>query len=34
MRSYRFIGECYIDGIMDGEAFKTPGRGLEDIDLV
>jgi hypothetical protein len=29
-----FIGECYIDGIMDGEAFKTPGQGLEDIGLV
>jgi hypothetical protein len=32
--SYHFIGECYIDGIMDGEAFKTPGQGLEDIGLV
>jgi len=33
-RTYHFIGECYIDGIMDGEALKNQGQLLEDIGLV
>ena len=32
--TYHFIGECYIDGIMDGEAFENQGQELEDINLV
>lgn len=32
--SYHFIGECYIDGIMDGEAFKMQGKGIEEFDIV
>jgi hypothetical protein len=31
---YHFIGECYIDGIMDGEAFRNHGQRLEDGGLV
>jgi hypothetical protein len=34
MGSYHFIGECYIDGIMDGQAFNDQGQGLEVIGLV
>ena len=25
---YHFVGECYVDGIMDGEVFE--GYGTED----
>lgn len=32
--TYHFIGECYIDRIMDGEAFKNQGQELENITLV
>lgn len=25
---YEFVGECYVDGIMDGEAVEAMRRGL------
>ncbi|KAK3985494.1 HET-domain-containing protein [Cladorrhinum sp. PSN332] len=34
---YHLIGQCYLHGIMDGEAIETPlqkGFGLEDIRIV
>lgn len=31
---YRFIGECYVDGIMNGEVVADEERGLRDLDLV
>lgn len=33
---YHFVGECYIDGIMDGEAFQeyqSRGTKLEEFRL-
>lgn len=32
--SYRFVGECYIDGIMHGEVMADNGLELVDLDLV
>lgn len=31
---YKLIGECYLDGIMDGEAWKLSDHVVEDISLV
>jgi hypothetical protein len=30
----RFIGECYVHGIMDGEALKFPGFQTQEIKVV
>lgn len=32
--SYRFVGECYIDGIMHGEVMADSNLGIVDLDLV
>lgn len=31
---YKFVGECYLDGMMDGEAWKLSDHVVEDISLV
>lgn len=31
---YQLVGECYLDGMMDGEAWKLSDRAVEDISLV
>jgi hypothetical protein len=31
---YRLIGECYVDGIMNGEAFDMKGKKMEYFALV
>lgn len=31
---YQLIGECYLDGMMDGEAWKLSGHVVGDISLV
>lgn len=31
---YQLVGECYVDGIMDGEAWRLSDHFLEDIRLV
>ena len=31
---YQFIGECYVHGIMDGEAKESNSLVLEEITLV
>jgi hypothetical protein len=32
--AYRLVGECYIHGLMYGEALDLPGFILQDIELV
>lgn len=31
---YQLVGECYLDGMMDGEAWKLSDHVVEDISLV
>lgn len=31
---YQLVGECYLDGMMDGEAWKLGDHVVEDISLV
>jgi len=31
---YEMIGECYVHGIMNGEAFERDGLASEDVYLV
>lgn len=32
-KTYRLIGECYVHGIMNGEAFHISGASIVDLDL-
>lgn len=32
--SYQLVGECYVHGIMNGEAMQMTGLEMRDIDLV
>ena len=32
--SFRLVGECYVHGIMDGEAAARKGDRLEEICIV
>lgn len=34
MKHYRFVGECYIHGIMHGEVVVSPHCKEETIELV
>ena len=34
---YKYVGECYVDGVMDGEAIEATNRGefeIQDILLM
>ena len=32
--SYRFVGDCYLDGYMDGQAVNDPEHEVKDVVLV
>lgn len=31
-RGFKYIGECYVDGLMDGEAFEAVSRGTYQVE--
>lgn len=31
---YQLVGECYVHGIMNGEAMQMTGLGMKDIELI